>query len=403
MLSIGVLGFIVWSNIIYLMALLLCWYIYYVIIKNFTISWYILKLYIIYGYINSYIKSAGYNLVFSKKYINKIFAFYIYYIINYFYLDKLLDSSNLVLKFSSNLILNFREIVYSNNLRDELTSETLCENKFDFSLFRKAYLFYMKKNFPESDEWLTWFIGFSEGDGCWATNERRMLFILTQKDSTVLHEIQIVLALGVVRDFKGFSRYVVSNNPHCFLLYLIFNGHLGVNHRINQLQSWYNLLLILEKLKISQFDLINIPNIILIPIRPSLNDSWLSGFTDAEGCFSVSLSSVDNKCTCRYILDQKNEEELLIYIRNLFNFGTVYLRSETNNVYRLQVGMGRRNISAFSKVIDYFYKYSLKTSKKLNYEMWCKVVKLITLNKHNTPEGLKKIIELREELKKFSK
>ena len=53
--------------------------------------------------------------------------------------------------------------------------------------------------------------------------------------------------------------------------------------------------------------------IILSPIEfkkpenePSLNNAWLSGFTDAEGCFTVSIKSSIG-FAIRFILSQKHE------------------------------------------------------------------------------------------------
>jgi len=64
-----------------------------------------------------------------------------------------------------------------------------------------------------------------------------LIFVLTQKDSKILYEICNVFGFGVVKEFKGFSRYIVSNNPHCFLLYLLFNGNLVIDYRITQLNK----------------------------------------------------------------------------------------------------------------------------------------------------------------------
>jgi hypothetical protein len=32
-------------------------------------------------------------------------------------------------------------------------------------------------------------------------------------------------------------------------------------------------------------------------IKPTLNDAWLSGFTDAEGCFNVKIDKRSNTVT----------------------------------------------------------------------------------------------------------
>jgi LAGLIDADG endonuclease. len=96
----------------------------------------------------------------------------------------------------------------------------------------------------------------------------------------------------------------------------------------------------------------------------------LSGFTDAEGCFSVNIYSVKSKvkyCRCKYILDQKKGKELLLYIRDILKYGNVNLRSETNNVFRLTVSMNNPNRNNFILLIEYFNKFPLKTTKNLNF------------------------------------
>ena len=299
----------------------------------------------------------------------------------------------------------YKFISYYINLH-RATSETLRENSFNFSLFRKVYSLFFKRNFIEDDKWLSWFVGFTEGDGAILVHKERLTFVITQKDSKVLYEIYNVLGFGVVKEFKGFSRYIVSNNPHCFILYLLFNGNLVIEHRIGQLKKWYTTFLILKKFKLFEsFDMTIIPNMIFTPVKPSLIDSWLSGFTDAEGCFSVSISNLSNniiRCRSRYILDQKDGNNLLLHIRDLLNYGSVNLRNETQNVYRLSISMNKPTRKNFSILIDYFQKFSLKTTKKLNFEFWCKVIDIISRNEHNTPHGLEEIRNLRTKMNKYN-
>lgn len=63
----------------------------------------------------------------------------------------------------------------------------------------------------------------------------RCKLVLTQKDPKVLNEIQKVLGFGTVKTFDKFSRYIVQDNKNCLLLYLLFNGNLVLEHRIDQL------------------------------------------------------------------------------------------------------------------------------------------------------------------------
>lgn len=291
--------------------------------------------------------------------------------------------------------------------KHSIISETLYENNLNLNLnlFRKAYLLYKEKEFSYNDEWITWFIGFTEGDGAILEYKERLIFVITQKDYKVLHEIQNVLGFGVVKDFKGFSRFIVSNNSDCFLLYLLFNGNLTLLSRVNQLNRWYILLLGLKRLNIfKKFAISVVPDIIMIPFKPNLKDSWLSGFIDAEGCFSINIyKGKDNKhfCQCRYILDQKDARDLLLYIRNILNFGSVNLRNKTNNVYRLTVSMNKPIRKDFALVIQYFQQFPLKTTKSLNFKLWYKIIDLIKLKRHNKKEGLELIKRLRIEMNRY--
>ena len=53
----------------------------------------------------------------------------------------------------------------------------------------------------------------------------------------------------------------------------------------------------------------------------------------------IILIYLEKYCRCRYILDQKERKTLLLYIRDLFNFGKINLRRKTNNIYSLIVSM----------------------------------------------------------------
>jgi len=391
MLSIGVLGFIVWS---YMMASLLKKIKNFFLINIFTIGWNVLKLYNTFYSANlyNYNPSADCFWILNKKF-KKIKIILFNYWIKKFYMYNHL----------------FNSITYNINANNKYTysiiSETLCESNFSFNLFRKVYLHYYNKEFKRNDEWLTWFIGFVEGDGAIMVHKDRLSFVITQKDPKVLNEIKDVLGFGNVKDFKGFSRYIVSDNPHCYIIYLILNGNLVINHRINQLNRWCDSLIKLKKLNIlHNFNMVSIPKIILNPIKPTLKDSWISGFTDAEGCFSVNVYNGKNKTKlsrCRFILDQKDGKELLMFIQGILKYGCVNLRSEVNNVFRLTVSMNNPLRKDFKLLVDYFHRFPLKTSKKFNFELWCKVLDLIRLKKHNTPEGLKLICKLRTGMNKY--
>jgi hypothetical protein len=94
----------------------------------------------------------------------------------------------------------------------------------------------------------------------------------------------------------------------------------------------------------------------------------LSGFTDAEGCFSVSITkniryTLNHVIKMRYLLDQK-DEIILNKIYELFKFGKVTLRSGTNNVYRYTA----TGFKPLNDVISYFKLFPLYTKKANSFE-----------------------------------
>lgn len=292
------------------------------------------------------------------------------------------------------------------------SSETIRENSFE--LFRYCYQRIYYKYFNENDNWLYWFIGFIEGDGAILEHKGRCRLVITQKDPKVLISIQNTLAFGQVKKFGKYSRFIVEDNKNCLLLYLLLNGHLVLNHRINQLFKWYLSLTNAARLKIESFSLMEIPLLNNSVASPSLNNSWISGFTDAEGCFSIVIEKNRKKeeiVKARFILDQKNEENALNIISTLFSPITVKLKGfpvkirkgnekKGNNVFRLSISCSDINNPNSMLIRNYFSNFNLKTSKGDSFFIWCTVLDLI-LGKQ--PLNTEQIYEIRKLAKKINK
>jgi len=103
----------------------------------------------------------------------------------------------------------------------------------------------------------------------------------------------------------------------------------------------------------------------------------LSGFTDAEGCFSIKIANAKSSfyVSVLFILDQKNEEIALNKIALLFcEKKKAILRTPNiakpkleNNMFRLTFYCNDKKKIISSKIIDYFNLYNLKTSKKKSF------------------------------------
>ncbi len=100
-------------------------------------------------------------------------------------------------------------------------------------------------------------------------------------------------------------------------------------------------------------------------------DGWLSGFTDAEGCFTCSV--YDNKSNTaklvrlRYILSQKRNSDNMDHLANVLGGGKKHFLKSYDG-YNVTV-----NTTKLSPIVQYFNLYPLKTKKYITYFNWIKI------------------------------
>ena len=263
---------------------------------------------------------------------------------------------------------------------DKSSSETTRETSFNFTNFKT------KHNKHISDDWLTWFIGFSEGDGAFLTYKNSCSFILTQKEQAILDHIRNRLEIGYVKNFGKFSRFIVKDKKSLLLLIDIFNGNLFLDKRKIQIKNWFSALNIAE---------------LNCNVKPTLNDGWISGLIDAEGCFNSSLfkrktMSLGYKVKLRFMVDQKDCLENMLYLKNILNLFVMHRKSKAG----IQ-GMHRIESNSFTKIpliINYLEKYNLKTKKKESFYIWKQIYSMVLDNKHLNQDGLDAIKVLSKQI-----
>ena len=266
------------------------------------------------------------------------------------------------------------------------SSETTRETSFNFEEYRNV----SGKNSDEiSDDWLTWFIGFSEGDGAFLVGkDNRLNFVLTQKEIAILNHIHETLGIGRVKTYGSFSRYRVDDQKSMLVLIALFNGNLVLNKRKVQVKkNW------LDTLNIEQRN-----NNVL----PTLNNSWISGFIDAEGCFNVTLfkrkaMALGYQVKLRFMIDQKDSLENMLYIKdqlNLFLSHRKLKKGTEGNMHRIES-------NSFVKaplIIEYLNKFRLKSKKQYSFDKWVAVYQLVQNKAHLTETGLSEIRKLSKEI-----
>ena len=340
MMSIGVLGFVVWSQ----------WLAFPISdygVINFAICW------------NSLVSNGTFNSENPIGYAQ--------------------SAGNL--SFLSSLLLIKEKI----NKTDKSPSETTRETSFNFNAYRNI----SNNNSDKiSDDWLTWFIGFSEGDGAFLREKNtRGRFVLTQKETAILDHIQKTLGIGRVRHFPHFSRYLVDDKKSIEILIALFNGNLVLDKRKIQFKKW--------------LDMFNCPEVNNNAL-PLVTNAWLSGFIDAEGCFNVTLFKrkamlLGYQVKLRFMIDQKDSLDNMLFIKDQLNLFLTHRKLKKGSIG----SMHRIETNSFVKlpfIINYINKYNLKTKKQQSFNKWVTVYEMVKNKAHLSELGLVNIRKLSKEV-----
>ena len=133
-----------------------------------------------------------------------------------------------------------------------------------------------------------------------------------------------------------------------------------------------------------------------------LDPKWVTGFTDAEGCFMINITKrKTNKMgwqirPCFQIKLHYRDEKLLMKIKSFFNeIGSISFSNDNGAMYRVNKLDDIINI-----IIPHFDKYSLITQKQSDYKIFKNIVELIYKGEHLNKNGIIKIINLKAVLNK---
>ena len=251
---------------------------------------------------------------------------------------------------------------------------------FDFEKFLEEY----KKEYPNlpNTNFLTWLIGFVEGDGSFVISKTKnnLQFVITQstEDIQILDYIKDNLRFGkVINQGERTSRFIVQDLKNLHLLILLFNGNIILPTRKNKFKEFLNCFnQKINSNKIKNFKTIDFIN---SSVFPSLNNYWIAGFTDAEGCFTVSFLSKSNAFRLRYIITQKGDINLpiLSHFILLFKAGIIEGHSKKSNYSYILSG----ETNCYN-IYEYFTHFPLKTKKAFSLQLWKEIHRSISNKEH---------------------
>lgn len=133
----------------------------------------------------------------------------------------------------------------------------------------------------------------------------------------------------------------------------------------------------------------------------NLDSGFISGFTDAEGCFLIIIRKAPKN-----LLGWQLEVSFTInlHVRDLDLLNLIKTYFEVGRISKERNGCCDFTISSLdqiiTKVIPHFDKYPLKTQKYSDYLLFKEVVFIMQRKEHLTAEGLQKIVNIRASLNK---
>ena len=267
------------------------------------------------------------------------------------------------------------------------SSETIRETTFNFINVQQKIVSH--KTFIKTS-FLEWFVGFSEGDGSFIVSNKKnqLFFIINQKEEKVLYYIRANLGFGKVSKYSSYSRYIVADKGSVDRLISIFNGNLVLNKTNTRFVLWLQAR--------NQYSTEEICYRGINKLVTFHKNGWLSGFTDAEGCFNAqklkdTRYTLGFRIRLRFILDQKGEypifEKCQFFLKSgsITNRNTDFFSKKMKKPFKTR-SFNRPNPTTLRKVYtpcmyrftsthmkshdilcEYFKEYPLRTIKKVPF------------------------------------
>ena len=124
----------------------------------------------------------------------------------------------------------------------------------------------------------------------------------------------------------------------------------------------------------------------------NLDPQWITGFVDGEGCFHISINP-HKEMTADYqilpeftVVQHKSDVQILYALKSYFKCGVVRVNHGDRMAYRV------RSLDHLSQIIiPFFERYSLKTKKRIEFEKFRDVLRMMQQKEHLTTAGIEKI------------
>lgn len=274
------------------------------------------------------------------------------------------------------------------------------------STLSKQACSYLKNN-DINPSFASYLAGLIEGDGTIVVpkterspkgklNYPSIQIVFDLRDLPLALIIQSKINHGSISRKKGVNAYIltINNFEGLILIANLINGYMRTPkiNALYRLIDWLNMRFDLNIEKKDK-DISNIDS-----------NSWLAGFIDADGHFSVRTTTVSKypKIECKFEISQRqndhnnenNYEFLNLIAEFLFTSVKETRVDNPKPEYRVRTTSLKGNLA----LVNYIENYPLFSSKYLNYQDWRKVLVFFENKNHTNPESIKTIIEIKSKM-----
>ena len=241
-----------------------------------------------------------------------------------------------------------------------------------------------------SDQFSHYLAGLIDGDGHFS-KQSQLVIVFYKLDVYLAYYLKKKLDFGKIKKVKDKNAFifVIASKDGISKVLNLINGKLRTIKKLNQIDNY-----IINNKRFLQFKSdfkfkLNLNN--------DLNNHWLAGFSDADASFQIKCINREDRSEIRlnYQVDQK-DKTMLIEIKKFLGGNIAYRNNQDTYYY------GSTSFSSAKKVIAYFDKYHLLSSKHLNYLKWRKAYLIIQSKTHLNKQGLDKIIKLKSTMNRLS-
>jgi hypothetical protein len=218
--------------------------------------------------------------------------------------------------------------------------------------------------------------GLIEGDGWFGNKELHLIF--SEEDISLAYYIKKRIGYGNVYKIKNKKavRYICKKRDGLFIILSLINGKLVSNPKYEQLT------------KNNYGKEFNIP--IESPLKKiSLNNYWLAGFTQADGCFHIStVKSNTHKVGYSVRLEYSLKHNDVIPLKLLYD------DLQMGNLSQYLSGIWCYKSTGYKTafvLINYFDSFHLFSGKYVSYLKFRKIYIMITKGLHLDSKGIIKI------------